>query len=521
MAVNPTQTPENIILIRDFWKKFKYRTYVAISAAQSSVILAIFILLQVSGLINLDIFVFFAAFIITALLQNLVTMWLIKVLGRPFYDLVQTVVHISGVPTTEKPPNPNYYKNNNDGFREILQLLYELSSENSALTAKQLDAQESTDNYILDGLDNSQTGVIILDKDQKIIYHNKYAPVRKNTHDTEELDLIFPEHDSFNDWIKSGTRNKLRADNTWLRVSNRLPGDEDRKIYDVAVNFHKNSAAEIVITTLDQTANYNPEEDDLDFISFAAHELRGPITVIRGYLDVLTDELEPVLQDDQHELMQRLIVTSNRLSSYVNNILNASKYDRRHLKLHLHEHKLDEIYDTISDDMELRARSQNRLLAVEIPKNLPTVAADENAIGEVLSNLIDNAIKYSYEGGLVHVFAKIIPGFIEVSIEDHGVGMPSNVVSNLFHKFYRSHRSRDTVAGTGIGLYICRAIISSHGGTIIAQSVENEGSTFTFTIPIYDTVADKLLDDSVGKMSLIESKSDKTKSIQNHSMNRE
>jgi two-component system phosphate regulon sensor histidine kinase PhoR/two-component system sensor histidine kinase VicK len=121
-----------------------------------------------------------------------------------------------------------------------------------------------------------------------------------------------------------------------------------------------------------------------------------------------------------------------------------------------------------------------------------------------MGNLIDNAIKYSNEGGTVEVTAQALPTAVEVSVKDQGIGMPSNVVSNLFHKFYRSHRSRETVAGTGIGLYICKAIVESHGGTIGVRSVEGEGSTFTFTLPIYATVADKLKAGNNSNESLIE-----------------
>lgn len=110
----------------------------------------------------------------------------------------------------------------------------------------------------------------------------------------------------------------------------------------------------------------------------------------------------------------------------------------------------------------------------------------------MISNLIDNALKYSTEGGLVAVSASAKDGYVTVSVQDHGIGMPSNVVGNLFHKFYRSHRSRETVAGTGIGLYICRAIVESHGGKIGVSSVERQGSTFSFTVPIYAAVADRL-----------------------------
>ena len=214
---------------------------------------------------------------------------------------------------------------------------------------------------------------------------------------------------------------------------------------------------------------------------------------------------------------KRLIVASNRLTSYINNILNASRYDRRHFKLHLAEESLHTIYANISDDMQMRASAQNRTLVTDIPDTLPTVAADTNAIGEVLGNLIDNAIKYSNEGSIVNVSAHPIPGFIEVSVKDRGIGMPSHVIQNLFNKFYRSHRSRETVAGTGIGLYICRAIVSSHGGTITARSVENEGSTFTFTIPIYDTVADKISSAHTNNSALIEKGGGW---IKNHSMRR-
>jgi signal transduction histidine kinase len=128
------------------------------------------------------------------------------------------------------------------------------------------------------------------------------------------------------------------------------------------------------------------------------------------------------------------------------------------------------------------------------------------------------AIKYSNEGGLVHVTAKADGDFVKVSVTDRGIGMPGGVVSNLFHKFYRSHRSRETVAGTGIGLYICKAIVESHGGKIGVRSAEGEGSTFEFTLPIYSTVADKLNADQGSNESLIEH--DESGWIKNHAMYR-
>jgi signal transduction histidine kinase len=118
----------------------------------------------------------------------------------------------------------------------------------------------------------------------------------------------------------------------------------------------------------------------------------------------------------------------------------------------------------------------------------------------------------------VNVTATTEGDFVKVSVEDHGIGMPSSVVSNLFHKFYRSHRSRETVAGTGIGLYICKAIVESHGGKVSVRSVEGQGSTFEFSLPIYSTVAEKLQADNNSNEGLI--KTTESGWIKNHAMYR-
>jgi len=513
VEVEPQQPtpPINKPLMRDYWPRYRKRTYIIITGVQCAFMLLLFGLLELTGITHIGWVSFFIASFVSAGILNGITITLIHILGRPFRDLVQAIVLVAGEPSAQAPPNPNYAQYDKDGFREILQTVYELAAHDTTPTA----APIATSDTLATGLDNTTTGVVILDQNRNIVYSNKHAPVRINTESKMVLDLIFPEDDTLDAWLTRAEKSNLISEHQWTRIANKLPGEKGRRIFDIAASYHNGSNAATVLTLFDRTSGYMPEEDEFDFISFAAHELRGPITVIRGYLDVLQDELKPVLQRDQTELMGRLVVASNRLTSYINNILNASQYDRRHLKLHLNEENLRSIYDAIADDMQLRATAQNRLLVTDIPANLPTVAADSNAIGEVLGNLIDNAIKYSNEGGLVHVVARPIPGFVEVSVIDRGIGMPMSVLPNLFHKFYRSHRSRETVAGTGIGLYISRAIVSSHGGTITARSTENEGSTFSFTLPIYDTVAEKLKSSNNSNVSLIEHGSGW---IRNHSM---
>jgi signal transduction histidine kinase len=515
MAVDKKK--EQPTMIRDYWPRFHKRAIFLTILMQIAATLAIGCALIGGGVIvpTISYWIILVAILAASIGTNVL---LANLLTAPLKDLTRALTHISGEPTTSTPPNPNSKFFARDGFKPLLQLIYELAvdePDKNAIATKKADTPAAN---FTKALDNAAAGFMILNVKQDVLYANPKAPVHTDPEGKVIVDLIFDDDMNLKAWLKDCEEHAVHADHTWQRVANKIIGEEDRKIYDVAASYQKGSEAEVVITLFDRTNVYQPEDDDLDFIAFAAHELRGPITVIRGYLDVLGDELDPTLSDDQKELLKRLVVSANRLSSYVNNILNASRYDRRHLKVHLREESISNIYDTIKDDMELRAASQNRMLAVHLQDDLPTVAADKGSISEVISNLIDNAVKYSSEGGAVNVTAKTEGNFVKVSVQDSGIGMPGNVVSNLFHKFYRSHRSRETVAGTGIGLYISKAIVESHGGKIEVRSVEGEGSTFEFSLPVYSTVAEKLGANNNSNEGLIER--DEGGWIKNHAMYR-
>ena len=476
------RTPE----MRDFWCIHRNKVAIISVLVQLLValsVIAIMIILQV----RLDVFLI-ATIVISLLIISTATNFAVLSFAMiPLRDLSTALVNAAGQKIDQKLPNPSNKEYKATGFSDMLLSIYKEHTETSP------DKASATDE-LASALNLTSTGIIILDKNNGVIFANRAAPISLDAKGAYHFDLLFDDGTDLIEWLNQHRTDNVRARKIWLRVPNKVIGQEDRRIFNITVDFEQGNAADAIITAYDETEIYQPEDDDLDFISFAAHELRGPITVIRGYLDVLALELDSKLEPDQKELFQRLIVSGNRLSGYINNILNTSRYDRRHLKLQLHEDSLATIYETIRDDMELRARSQHRSLSVDIPSDLPTVAADRSSISEVLSNLIDNAIKYSDEGGAVRVTAKVKDKHVEVSVADNGIGIPASVINNLFHKFYRSHRSRETVAGTGIGLYLSKAIIESHGGTIGVSSTEGQGATFTFTLPIYAAVSDKLHD---------------------------
>ncbi len=415
---------------------------------------------------------------------------------EPLDFVTRAIVKISGQPNDVIPPPINEPRYEASGLKALVQTMYDRTS--LAPTAQ----SHTTD--LADGL---PCGIICLSQSRDVTYANSRAPVVKNAQGATLMKLLFDDSDSLSLWLDFAEDQKVNAEKVWQRIADAAPDRPERRLYDVIAYYEKDApgGVETRIVTIDRTNTYSDDQDAVDFISVAAHELRGPITVIRGYLDVLISELEPSLQGDQKELIERLDVSASRLSGYVNNILNVAKYDRSHLKLHLAEDRLYDIYTTIADDLQLRAKTQNRLLSVTIPQDLPTIAADRNSLTEVLANLVDNAIKYSHEGGQITVTADVDGSFVRCSVRDTGIGIPASVMSGLFAKFYRSHRSRSSVAGTGLGLYISKAIITSHGGQIGVNSKEGEGSVFSFTVPIYATVADKLLASNNGNEQIIQS----------------
>jgi signal transduction histidine kinase len=418
---------------------------------------------------------------------------------EPLEIMTRAVTHVSPQDNDVTPPQINEPRHEKSGLKSMVQTIY----DNGANPAVKAEAAAT------DVADILPCGIIAMNEAGVIVYANERAPVVTNAQGITNHKLQFVDSDNLSNWLETATSQKMQDERVWQGIADASPDQQDRKVYDVICFYQKNapSGFETILVTVDRTRTYVEDEESIDFISVAAHELRGPITVIRGYLDVLVHELGPVLKADQKELVERLDVSASRLSGYVNNILNVAKYDRRHLDLHLIEDRFSDIYAVIADDLQLRARTQRRILSVSIPTDLPTIAADRNSLSEVLANLVDNAIKYSKEGGTVEVIAKADGDFVTCSVKDKGIGIPTSVIGNLFSKFYRSHRSRTTVSGTGLGLYISKAIIESHGGQISASSKEGHGSTFAFSVPIYSTVAEKLTAGNNGNQGIVRTSS--------------
>lgn len=477
--------------ISDFYPRLFERSWIIFLFSEIGVVTAVVIIFWfITKILSIDVALMLITFFLI-FLQSTVGYLLLVYALKPTKLIAQTLAQVNNESSVLIPPNRNDPSLERSGLSPIINAIY--SNNNQPRTEESSKSGGDMPSKILASL---PIGLIALDSNRKIVFSNSLAPVSSSVKGDSSVQLDFSSiADSLDSWLEMVTTNQISAHKVWTRVANTTPGNTtDRKIFDVIVYYEKNSlnGIETIITTIDRTEEYSEEEVNLDFIALAAHELRGPITVIRGYLDILDEQISGQLTTEQQSLIERLDVSAKRLSSYVNNILNASRYDRKHLQLTLRESSIDNIVNDIKDDMELRAKTLNRQLVWQLPHNMPTVAVDQSSVSEVLSNLIDNAIKYSHDGGSIEVTARPDERFVYISIRDHGIGIPSNVASSLFNKFYRSHRSREVISGTGLGLYISRAIIESHGGSIEVESKEGLGSTFTFSLPIFATIANQL-----------------------------
>ena len=239
-----------------------------------------------------------------------------------------------------------------------------------------------------------------------------------------------------------------------------------------------------IITMNDVSKEKELEEMKIDFVSMAAHELRTPLTAIRGYLSVLQEETQKSLSKEQRSFLDKAFISSTQLASLVENLLSVSKIERGAMKMEVEEGKWKDVLEEVFSNFLPLAKEKNINFKLECQDNLPGVMIDKFRIGEVLSNLIANAINYTKPGGSVTVTADRGDDSVITHIKDTGQGIPQSALPKLFTKFFRvSGVLEQGSKGTGLGLYISKAIIDMHKGKISVDSKLGIGSDFTFTIP--------------------------------------
>ena len=222
-----------------------------------------------------------------------------------------------------------------------------------------------------------------------------------------------------------------------------------------------------------------------DFISSVSHELRTPLTAIKGWAETLHDGADPVTAEKG---MSVIIRESERLSGLVEELLDFSRLQSGRLRLMVSKidilAELDEAVYMFTD----RARTEHKQLNYEENTVLSPVYGDVDRLRQVFVNIIDNALKYTGEGGTITVSPKEADGFIQVVIRDTGCGIPAEHLPNVKKKFYKANQ---LVRGSGIGLAVADEISVLHGGSLTVESREGVGTTVTISLPTCRTLEEK------------------------------
>ena len=423
---------------------------------------------------------------------------------EPLKNLRQAILHVSRDTSSEPAPSLEKIGLGREMVSTLALQIYDMASKvhEPVVEAAALTPQISPEAGVIGGLkmlNATPLPVFTIDSTAALHYINDTALnylgidsskrdslIGKNINDI--LNLNFPSELTYETWLADCQKNVIKAGNTWTRV--RLVDGEGNlsKQFDMAASYSKGAGdVESVIVLFDHTETYAADDQEISFVAMAVHELRTPLTIMRGYIEVFEDELGPTLQPELKDFMHKMNASAQQLTAFVSNILNVARVEENQLVLTLHKENLGQIMEKAVSDLELRARVHGKHINVQVAPNIPAVAADPISVHEVINNLVDNAIKYGGQTDSIDILVQMgRDGMVETSVRDYGVGIPAAVIPKLFDKFYRSHRSRVQIGGTGLGLYLSKAIVSAHGGNIWVNSKEGEGSIFTFTLEPYD-----------------------------------
>jgi signal transduction histidine kinase len=222
-------------------------------------------------------------------------------------------------------------------------------------------------------------------------------------------------------------------------------------------------------------------------ISLLTHDLKSPITSIMGYSELMLDGGLAHLGTEEKEFIESIMANGKKLSDMVEQFLDLAKMDSGALSLSIEPFDLEALINKTVSDLSFQAREKHVSLGIGLTPGLPDIEGDIEKIGRVLTNLINNAIKYTPSGGKVTVSARsldgIKDGFVEIQVVDNGYGIPENELGRVFDRYYRSSSSTG-IKGTGLGLAVVKSFVEAHGGNVTVASRPGEGTSFTLNLPI-------------------------------------
>ena len=355
----------------------------------------------------------------------------------------------------------------------------ELSSalESASKRIAELERQNSETQAILESM---VEGVIVLDRDSRIVSINptitKIFEIKKeNAQGRLFLDAI--------------RNNDIAEVANLVLKGERFVSKEISLVWPVQRVFQINASLILENETVsgcllvihDITEIRKLEAVRRDFVANVSHELKTPLTSIKGFVETL---LEGAIDDKENsrQFLEIIKLHAERLDNLVNDLLKLSEIESGQVKLDLSRVRLKELVADILATFNSQLKRKSLEFRNEIGETL-SVEADRDKLRQVLVNLIDNAIKFNNEKGSVRIYSEGIGAKIKIIVEDSGIGIPPKDISRIFERFYRVDKARSReLGGTGLGLSIVKHIVELHGGNVGVESIEGAGSKFWFVL---------------------------------------
>jgi PAS domain S-box-containing protein len=330
-------------------------------------------------------------------------------------------------------------------------------------------------------LANIADGIVAVDRDGCIVLWNAAAEQTTGVPQEEAIgrmmvQVLQRELESGDDAAHSGQRlvSILRGgDEVWLSLSEAVMRDP------------LGAVAGRIFAFRDISADRMVEQVKSDFVAAVSHELRTPLTSIYGFAETLLRQDIPFAEEERRTFLGYIASESGRLTEIVDQLLNVARLDAGDLQVELGRIDVGSVVSEVVGTVEQGDGVNGHRFEIDLPDEPLAAEADPEKVRQVFNILVENALRYSPEGGTVTVGARRNADRVEVRVVDEGMGIPASEREWIFRKFYRAESAaRDGAAGTGLGLFIAKELVNAMGGRIWVDSTEGEGSSFAFELPV-------------------------------------
>ena len=383
-------------------------------------------------------------------------------------------------------------KNVDKEVKELYDAFNDMSEKLSRYNEQTIESLTFERNKLESVLMSIVNGVVVCDNHDKVIMVNNHA---KKLLEVNEEDVIGSQIQQFCDTsgefcfaekIAEFKDTPLEDDGAPVPFNIEI----DKRIIRCLISpmfTRSNSYVGYIIVLIDVTKDVEMDQLRSHFISNVSHELRTPVTVLRSYIDTLYNFGNDFDFNTQREFIGVMNQEIIRLNRMVNDILDFSRYESQNIRLEKSKQNIIEIIEDCVNQVQVLAKEHDLTISIMKEPDLPEIYLNIDSISRALMNIVSNAIKYSPDGKRIKIRAERSRDgeYVEVSVEDQGMGIPEQYQKKIFDRFFRVENATHTVKGTGLGLHLVKVTIEKHHqGQVFVHSKEGEGSTFGFRLPI-------------------------------------